>query len=227
MSQMSVCCWCVIVTLHVVLTGRRRHLMVSNPGHWADHPSHPLQVRSQDLWMGFLIFQYWQVAMFPVGRSHFHSHSRSRSPELRGRARSRYTSGSSWCAAEWTFFLNNLIHIVGHALLPQEGKITSLLPHREGRSTKQNHQDRLKNMMRSADPILLNIMIAGMLTMVMISKFCSCTATCVWCNLVTYNLKLSHSMLHIESLLFSEWCDASLLICMPKWYSVWGWLLTC
>uniref|UniRef100_A0A0E0J5J5 RRM domain-containing protein n=1 Tax=Oryza nivara TaxID=4536 RepID=A0A0E0J5J5_ORYNI len=58
----------------------------------------------------------------------------------------------------------------GHALLPQEGKITSLLPHREGRSTKQNHQDRLKNMMRSADPILLNIMIAGMLTMVMIRR---------------------------------------------------------
>ncbi|XP_015697876.1 uncharacterized protein LOC102706239 isoform X2 [Oryza brachyantha] len=55
----------------------------------------------------------------------------------------------------------------GHALLPKEGNITGLLPQRERRSTKQNHQDKLKNMIRTADPILPNTMIAGMLTLVM------------------------------------------------------------
>uniref|UniRef100_A0A0D3HQ88 RRM domain-containing protein n=1 Tax=Oryza barthii TaxID=65489 RepID=A0A0D3HQ88_9ORYZ len=113
--------------LTMVMIRRRRHLMVSDPGHWAGHPSHPLQ--------DGLIFIHTRV------------------PAL----------------------LNSVAVLdLGHALLPPEGKeMTSMLPHRERRSSKQNHHDRLKNMMRSEDPALLNIAIAVMLSSVMMSKFCS------------------------------------------------------
>ena len=58
------------------------------------------------------------------------------------------------------------------------GCSTGIIPHRERKSAEQTLQDSLKDMMRSgsADPILPNIRIGSMLTLVVMSKFCLCAA---------------------------------------------------
>ena len=58
----------------------------------------------------------------------------------------------------------------------QEGEMTTLLPQREKKSIRNNHQDTQKNMVsvRSRDPILLIIeTTAMMLIIATMSKFCS------------------------------------------------------